>query len=910
MSVSWDEVSRRLGAIANNTSLPLDDRQRRTLRWMQPRIREHGVVLADEVGTGKTRIACAVMRAILECGGRVAVVVPPGLMHQWIEEARVVLPEGCAPKTLRTLRAFLDEASREGTTHERQPDARAAEWWLISHRFQSPRVQRNTSYWWRLALPTLARAELASRFGDPQAGALTRISKMLERKAAEGWRGTGWWAGWAALRELARRAVAHAPQSERRRLHALLSALPVLTMRENSDVDGVIESFLSDQSHAGHRAAEQILGQWLGPFDLTVIDEAHKSRGAHDDAEDDARAERNRTVLARLIDDILVPAPDARRLCLTATPMELSLSQWINLLSRARCGLSIELGTLATQRLHDASVRAAEAPDEVPRLGALCEASRSFQTEMAPFVTRHRRGTEPLIERFRAATSAEPSVPHPHRRVEALTVRWADVLATDDAWLQVLYAAEGMSQAARGLPNAVTSGWPDAVRKAYTRLAAGQVSADLDSDAPLVAPPSEDDADPSVVAKVERVAWWHARLRDARRGTALRGSALATPDFDVDTEHPRIVAAVREIERWTRSGEKVLVFGVFLGPMRRLRNVLNARHAVRCLDAGQPLPHAVATEPQMLAIATRQWERMRDEGALVGRLHRESPSSTKLASMLSRAHDEYRSLRERVLTRARHAVGLWRRDAELLGDADDETASGVIDHLAAFMVDDILVGGVDGATGQRPTLDELASEFATRRIRQALREVGEEDSERALARLRAQKLRLAFAEEHEFRQSPHARVLEGGTRLEAREHMQDAFNRAGSSPRVLIAQSQVGREGLNLHLACRVVLQFHAEWNPAVLEQQIGRVDRKGSAWEQLAERWLADGKRGAPPFIEVRQLVCEGTYDAHQWERVGARQRLFDATLFGALLPADAWARVPDAWVARLRAAAPSFEP
>jgi hypothetical protein len=99
---------------------------------------------------------------------------------------------------------------------------------------------------------------------------------------------------------------------------------------------------------------------------------------------------------------------------------------------------------------------------------------------------------------------------------------------------------------------------------------------------------------------------------------------------------------------------------------------------------------------------------------------------------------------------------------------------------------------------------------------------------------------------------------------------------------------------VNLHESCRVVVQFHAEWNPAVLEQQIGRVDRKGSLWEQRAKEWLAGGAQGDPPFVEVRQLILEGTYDAFQWDRVMRRQHVFDASLFGSLLPAEAWDRVP----------------
>jgi hypothetical protein len=49
------------------------------------------------------------------------------------------------------------------------------------------------------------------------------------------------------------------------------------------------------------------------------------------------------------------------------------------------------------------------------------------------------------------------------------------------------------------------------------------------------------------------------------------------------------------------------------------------------------------------------------------------------------------------------------------------------------------------------------------------------------------------------------------------------------------------------------VIQFHAEWNPVMLEQQIGRVDRKGNLWEKRARNWINGiakpkaGRREAP---------------------------------------------------------------
>ena len=130
-------------------------------------------------------------------------------------------------------------------------------------------------------------------------------------------------------------------------------------------------------------------------------------------------------------------------------------------------------------------------------------------------------------------------------------------------------------------------------------------------------------------------------------------------------------------------------------------------------------------------------------------------------------------------------------------------------------------------------------------------------------------------DDSDHRQSLHARLLQGETKWGTRRYLQAAFNRPAALPWVLVAQSQVGREGLNLHESCRVVVQFHAEWNPAVLEQQIGRVDRKGSLWEERFKQWRAEGGQDPIQFIEVRQLVFEGTYDAFQWDRVMRRSML-----------------------------------
>ena len=244
------------------------------------------------------------------------------------------------------------------------------------------------------------------------------------------------------------------------------------------------------------------------------------------------------------------------------------------------------------------------------------------------------------------------------------------------------------------------------------------------------------------------------------------------------------------------------------------------------------------------------------------------------------------------------------------GGREDEALDNAIqDHLVSFILDDFLAGAAQGGQVSRERIEALSEDFLEDYVRPLVNDLNDDDEEEQ-AILRQDAVRRALLEDYEGRQSLHARLLQGETQWETRRYLQAAFNRSGASPMVLIAQSQVGREGLNLHEACRVVVQFHAEWNPAVLEQQIGRVDRKGSLWEKKAEEWLRNGTEGTAPYIEVRQLIFEGTYDAFQWDRVMRRQQDFDASLFGTLLPPDVWHRVPTDRMQGLLEAAPCFRP
>ena len=71
---------------------------------------------------------------------------------------------------------------------------------------------------------------------------------------------------------------------------------------------------------------------------------------------------------------------------------------------------------------------------------------------------------------------------------------------------------------------------------------------------------------------------------------------------------------------------------------------------------------------------------------------------------------------------------------------------------------------------------------------------------------------------------PGAALLHGGMPPHERSAVQRRFNAAGG----LLLATDAASEGLNLQGRCRFVVNYELPWNPARLEQRIGRVDRIG----------------------------------------------------------------------------------
>lgn len=114
--------------------------------------------------------------------------------------------------------------------------------------------------------------------------------------------------------------------------------------------------------------------------------------------------------------------------------------------------------------------------------------------------------------------------------------------------------------------------------------------------------------------------------------------------------------------------------------------------------------------------------------------------------------------------------------------------------------------------------------------------------------------------------SPNVRLVNGDVRSETRQRLMLTFN-SPFFPEVLIASS-VMAEGIDLHRFCRYVIHHDLCWNPSTLEQRTGRVDRIGSKAERC----------GQP--IRVYLPYLAETQDEKQYRVVMDRERWFSVVM------------------------------
>jgi hypothetical protein len=90
---------------------------------------------------------------------------------------------------------------------------------------------------------------------------------------------------------------------------------------------------------------------------------------------------------------------------------------------------------------------------------------------------------------------------------------------------------------------------------------------------------------------------------------------------------------------------------------------------------------------------------------------------------------------------------------------------------------------------------------------------------------------------------------------------------------MILVANEVMQEGLDLHKNCRRVVHHDLVWNPAQVEQRIGRIDRLGSLTSQLR-------KNGFDVTLDVLYPVIRGTIDERLYHTVKNREKWLEFLL------------------------------
>jgi len=568
----WDSVCAALKKRASDDSASpyLSEGQRDALHAIASRVAFHGVLVADEVGMGKTRLAVEVAKAVIQCSGRVACVIPPGLGYQWKDE---LSHRGIdAGEIVRGLHSYLQAwGEKPAKPWHDQPIV------LVSHNFANWRFG-DSSHSWRWAL----LPETVALFRKFHFDRLPRGYNLRDRSLDK------------RIEAATSSVVSYATRNTKDPCYARTLDLAETKWNLGRLFSGA--AYAKDGEY--RKPLGRVMGLGLGTFDLVIIDEAHKSRSSD-------------SGLSSLLEDILVKSRIPRRVALTATPIEIDPEQWLGTLGRV--GISEdELASIKgkVEQYEDSleSLRYAWRNSTHSHQQYL-SAAREFEEVLTPYVVRRDKRQDESVAAFVGATRLSHDK---YRSEHAVDIDIAGE-AVSQGWRKAVLAAESLSFCSESAAG---------TRSKHLRLTVGNghgIASLIDESLKDTSQDSEQaaaDADrqeempatrqPSPGKEQERVNWWTNVIRSA-----------FTERENILFDHPAIRAAVDTIEAVTRQNEKVLVFGRFTKPLRALTLLLNARELLRRVVVGNYWPqakvHAVPgdgglDEPSALRAARRQLE--------------------------------------------------------------------------------------------------------------------------------------------------------------------------------------------------------------------------------------------------------------------------------------------------------------
>lgn len=312
-------------------------------------------------------------------------------------------------------------------------------------------------------------------------------------------------------------------------------------------------------------------------------------------------------------------------------------------------------------------------------------------------------------------------------------------------------------------------------------------------------------------------------------------------------EHPKIAPVVRRVVSLWEEGEKVVVFCHY-----RITGRVLVRHI------------STAVRRSLAATAERK---LKDTGRDADRLVQTWDGGFDRGERLER-------------TLAAHVGGL----ISTAGFVDSERAS-MVDVVRRFVRTELfLVRYVDLAAKNRAAALEEAlvrPDGSGSSLNDKLRDFVTFMSERCTRDERDEYLRALgtiqpggadYRAHHKgevykgSRALPNVRLASGAVDSKVRRRLLLGFN-TPFLPEILIASS-VMAEGVDLHLNCRHMIHHDLAWNPSTIEQRTGRIDRIGAKAERVGKS------------IEIALPYVGGTQDEKMFRVVMDRERWFQIVM------------------------------
>jgi ERCC4-related helicase len=855
-----------------NERIPDSDglRQQATAAAICERLqRQPGLVLADEVGMGKTFVAFAVATSILYATDRqkpVVVMMPPAVAEKWPRDW-TVFKENCLDDDAPIIRA-TPTAVRRGSDFLKlldDPPARRFHIVFLTHGALSSSlndpfiklaiVRHAFRYQRRLSRQKAAFCRWADRLLNDRQFTQARVAKLLDVPPSS-WRGE-----WRKLRGI-QLDDDPVPSAATRifglvDLGPLREALANIPLKNSANIDARL-------ALTRLRLAEAVQAVWAASLrhlseslPLLVLDEAHHVK--------------NPTALARLFESKEAlrdaeavggggPLGDVfeRMLFLTATPFQLGHRELLSVLGRfsgarapedAKRRLSEDLARLtatldsaqaaslsldhAWGRLKAADLDglpdswwsgdSADVPDAVQlvakRIAEAGERIAEAEAVLRPWVVRHTK------EKARLYRSGQQIVRPDAQDIGLelsghaimpflLTARAQAIVSLcglRDCRATRAYFAEGLASSF----------------EAFRETRAQRVQID---DAPYL----ETSSLPS------ELTWYLEKIE----------ASLPEDDIGKWSSHPKVQATTQEVVRLWSKGEKVLVFCFYRATGKALRTHISRALTSEIVRLGaESLGLEATDEREVLATIERRADSL---------LRAESPGARKVLSTVEAIAGPLGLSASDVASLAEVTLRFFRTASFLVRFMD----------LGSRQTVEAIDEAFEKKDGSGVTLRDQIASFA--RFLVKLTDTEREGLWQALSKVQTGSIATVDGEffdpdetaGHREGTLPNVRLANGGVKREIRERLMRTFN-TPFFPEVLVASSVMG-EGVDLQVACRHVLHHDLDWNPSTLEQRTGRIDRLGSKAAQTGTN------------IIVYEPYIAGTQDEKMYRVVKDREKWF----------------------------------